>query len=100
MTFVEYDLCPSSPSLSFKAKMMMMRRMAVMVVMKMTMIITCAPPPHPSRSRQSLTHHQCPSHPSQLSTPLAPEDFGGHDEVDENDDDADAGENDDQGSPS
>ena len=82
--------------------MMMMRKMVMMVVMKMTMIITCAPPPHPSRSRQSLTHHQCPSHPSQLSNPLAPEDFGGHDEVDDEDDGADdgAGENDDQGSPS
>ena len=57
--------------------------------MKMTMIITCGPPPHPSRSRQSLTPHQCPSHPSQLSTPLAPEDFGEHDEVDDEDDDAD-----------
>ena len=64
--------------------------------------MTCVPPPHPYRSRQSLTPHQCPSHPSQLSTPLAPEDFGEHDEADEDDDDADdgAGENDDQGSPS
>ena len=72
-----------------------------MVVMKMTMIITCGPPPHPSRSRQSLTPHQCPSHPSQLSTPLPPEDFGEHDEDDDDDDDDDgAGENSDQGSPS
>ena len=70
--------------------------------MKMTMIITCGPPPHPSRSRQSLTPHHCLSDPSQLSTPLPPEDFGEHDEDDDDDDDDDdgAGENSDQGSPS